>query len=219
MKTSFKNEIRNFEVLGMHTETLRSSQDTKVATLSFSAEAKGRLVDWNNITGHTTMPMARIAAKGFGPKDIGSSDINWVVHIERRGKPVARHMKPTPRKLNIDHALASLLAPALLDADTAPGAAKKVKPKTARTLRRPASPDTRKTRAEHAQSRARMIKTLDMDDGLRGALPEIDVVAGLEAAGLKVMTEVPKVTRTKAALAAASESTDALLAVPEFLKR
>jgi len=117
MKTAWKSEIRNFKVTGVITGEHKGET---LVELAFSAQAKGRLVAWNNITGSTILNVARIATKGFGPKDISFRDFVWVVHITRGGKPVARAMKSTPRKQAINHALCQLLAPALLDADTHP---------------------------------------------------------------------------------------------------
>ena len=117
MKTSFKNEVRDFKVTGV---TTGERKGETLVELAFSAQAKGRLVAWNNISGSTILNVARIATKGFGPKDISFRDFGWVVHITRRGKPVTRRMKSTPRKAAINHALTQLLAPALLGADTHP---------------------------------------------------------------------------------------------------
>lgn len=187
MKTSFKNEVRNFEVTGV---TTRKHKDGEIVSLAFSAQAKGRLVSWNNITGDTAVRLARITTEGFGPKDISFRDFDWVVHILRRGKPVTRHMKSTPRKNTINHALAQLLAPALLGADTHPDRPfineKEVAPKVARKR-------TRKSKK---------------DPGLTA-----QIISALDAVG----TEVPKVD-PEVALHNVQGAPGAL-EMPEFLKR
>ena len=187
MKTSFKDEIRNFEVVGIRTSTNKSGVRVNMA---FKAEAKGRIVAWNNITGHIALPVALVSSKGFGPKDITFGDIDWVVHILRRGSPVTRAMKSTPRKSAIDRALVQLLAPALVGADlnVDPDAQqsklidKEVAPKVARS--------PRKSRAKTPPSVERS---------------PLGLVESLEAVGLQVLTEIPK-------------SGD-ILEMPEFLKR
>ena len=95
MKTAFKSEIREFKVTGVTTD---KRKEKTLINLAFSAQAKGRLVDWNSITGSTIVDVARIGVKGFGPGDISFRDFDWVVHITRGGKPVIRAMKATPRK-------------------------------------------------------------------------------------------------------------------------
>ena len=195
MKTSFKTEIKNFEVTGVTTQPgLKNNgvdvQDDELVALAFSAQAKGRIVAWNKITGSCLVSVALVASKGFGPKDISFRDFDWVVHIERRGKPVVRAMKPTPRKNTINHALTQLLAPALVGADTHPDRPfideKEVAPKVARKR-------TRKPKA------AKPAVTSDLSG----------LVDNLEAVGLKVLTGVP--------IGKASDSGS--LEMPEFLKR
>jgi hypothetical protein len=191
MKTSFKDEIQKFEVVGIRTNTNKTGPRVNMA---FKAEAKGRLVAWNNITGHVALPVALISSKGFGPKDISFGDIDWVVHIMRRGSPVTRAMKPTPRKNTINHALTHLLAPALVGADL-PGSSaesraklidKEVAPKVARS--------PRKSRAK--------TPSIEKESVERSPL---GLVENLEAVGLKVLTEIPKAGDP--------------LEMPEFLKR
>ena len=115
MKTAFKSEIKDFKVLGV---TSKSVDDTNGKTpcisLSFEAKAKGRLVEWNNITGNALVSLARVSASSFGPGEFSIKDFSWVVHIMRNGQPVVRGMKPTPRKDAINRALVQLLAPALV---------------------------------------------------------------------------------------------------------
>ena len=115
MKTAFKSEIREFKVTGVTTD---KRKEKTLVNLAFSAQAKGRLVDWNSITGSTIVDVARIGAKGFGPGDISFRDFDWVVHITRGGKPVIRAMKATPRKEAIDKALRQILATELVARST-----------------------------------------------------------------------------------------------------
>jgi hypothetical protein len=194
MKTNFKNEIRNFEVAGINTQDGIKNKGELVVTMAFKAEAKGRIVAWNNITGNVTLPVALVSSKGFGPMDISSKDFDWVVHILRRGHPVIRAMKPTPRKSAIDAALAHFLAPALVGADLSVDPSepvsklidKEVAPKVARSPRksRAKAPSTKKESVERSP---------------------LGLVESLEAVGLQVMTEIPKAGDT--------------LEMPEFLKR
>jgi hypothetical protein len=127
MKTAFKSEIREFKVTGV---TTSKRKEKELVNLAISAQAKGRLVEWNRITGSIVVDVARIGAKGFGPGDISFRDFDWVVHITRGGKPVVRAMKATPRKDAINRALCQLLAPALLDPDQTSEVAPKVAPET-----------------------------------------------------------------------------------------
>jgi hypothetical protein len=191
MKTSFKDEIQNFEIVGIRTNTNKTGPRVHMA---FKAEAKGRLVAWNNITGHVTLPLALVSSEGFGPKDISFGDVDWVVHIMRRGSPVTRAMKPTPRKNTINHALTHLLAPALVGADISVD---------------PSEPVSKLIDKEVAPKVARKRPRKSKEDS--GIVPEL--VAGLEAAGLKVLTEIPKSGAIQSAM------TGDILEMPEFLKR
>ncbi len=162
MKTSFKSEIQNFSVTGFKTDKVKSGPRVHLA---FQAEAKGRLVEWNKISGSALVPLALVTTEGFGPGDIDARDFSWVVHISRRGKPVNRAMKATPRKSSINSALCQLLAPALASGISD---AQAVKPKRA--------PKT-KTVAPKGP-----VVSSDLDG----------LVEGLEAVGLNVITSIPK---------------------------
>ena len=115
MKTAWKSEIKDFYVTGV-TEKSVDGKEGKVPciSLSFQANAKGRLVSWNNITGNALVSLARVSASSFGPGEFSIKDFSWVVHIMRNGKPVIRAMKPTPRREAINKALIQLLALSLI---------------------------------------------------------------------------------------------------------
>jgi len=63
--------------------------------LDFTAEGKGRIVDWNTIVGYQSGPL---------------EGINWWVVIQRNGKDIARKMKVTQLSADITGALIKAVA-------------------------------------------------------------------------------------------------------------
>lgn len=243
MKTSFKSEIKDFEITSVFHGVRGAHRDKgPVVELSFRALAKGRLVAWNKITGYVpAMPVSKISSKGFGPLKISFEDFHWSVHIKRNGNNVTRSMKPTPRKHAINAALVQILAPALVlstadnPSQTEPEAPKVVKTGLERDAERAAAERAAEVATERAaEAAAEQTAKLNSDSKfedlvVRGAklkakksvlggrpLTEMvksdpdGVVDDLEAVGLKVTTEIPKVDL--------SLKTDPL-EMPDFLRR
>jgi len=110
MKASIAANLKDFKVAGVKTYG-----DNLI--VSFQAYARGRIVEWNRITGQARVPVARVAADDFGPQDLNVRNVSWHVHIMRGGKEVTRGMKPTPRKNAIHSALHGALGYAIADLD------------------------------------------------------------------------------------------------------
>ena len=108
MKASIAANLKDFKVAGVKTY-----DDNLV--VSFQAYARGRIVEWNRITGTARVPVARVGADDFGPQDLNVRNVSWHVHIMRGGKEVTRGMKPTPRKNAIHSALHGALGYAIPD--------------------------------------------------------------------------------------------------------
>ena len=108
MKASIAANLKDFKVAGV-----KSYSDNLI--VSFTALARGRIVEWNKISGQARVPVARVAAKDFGPQDLNVRNVSWHVHIMRGGKEVTRGMKPTPRKNAIHSALHGALGYAIPD--------------------------------------------------------------------------------------------------------
>ena len=138
MQANVKANLKDFEVAGV--KTVKEN-----LVVSFTAQARGRIVEWNSISGSATVELARVSAKDFGPQDFNVRNVGWVVHIVRRGKEVTRGMKPTPRKNAISNALTGVLYKAYTELDSGPASgpqrtgndaevrvAKQVAPKVAR---------------------------------------------------------------------------------------
>ena len=113
MKASIAANLKEFEVAGV-----KSYSDNLI--VSFTALARGRIVEWNKISGQARVPVARVAAKDFGPQDLNVRNVSWHVHIMRGGKEVTRGMKPTPRKNAIHSALHGALGYAIAALDSGP---------------------------------------------------------------------------------------------------
>jgi len=138
MQANVKANLKDFEVAGV--KTVKEN-----LVVSFTAQARGRIVEWNSISGSATVELARVGANDFGPQDFNVRNVGWVVHIVRRGKEVTRGMKPTPRKNAISNALTGVLYKAYTELDSGPASgpqrtgndaevrvAKQVAPKVAR---------------------------------------------------------------------------------------
>ena len=110
MKASIAANLKDFKVAGVKTYS-----DNLI--VNFQAYARGRIVEWNRITGHARVPVVRVAADDFGPQDLNVRNVSWHVHIMRGGKEVTRGMKPTPRKDAISSALHGALGYAIADLD------------------------------------------------------------------------------------------------------
>ena len=67
--------------------------EVKPNTFHFSCTVPGRIVTENRVTGI------------FISKSDGTEWLDWVVVIERGGKPIERHMKHTPLMRQIDESL------------------------------------------------------------------------------------------------------------------
>ena len=146
LASTMEANIKEFEVAGVKTVKKASGLvDSPSMVVSFTAQAKGRLVEWNNISGSATVELARVGANDFGPQDFNVRNVGWSVHIVRRGKEVTRGMKPTPRKNAISNALTGVLYKAYTELDSGPASgpqrtgndaevrvAKQVAPKVAR---------------------------------------------------------------------------------------
>ena len=113
MQANVKANLKDFEVAGV--KTVKEN-----LVVSFTAQARGRIVEWNSISGSATVELARVSAKDFGPQDFNVRNVGWVVHIVRRGKEVTRGMKPTPRKNAISNALTGVLYKAYTELDSGP---------------------------------------------------------------------------------------------------
>lgn len=199
----FKGEIQNFSITGFKTDEVKSGPRVHLA---FQAEAKGRIVEWNKISGSALVPLALVTTKGFGPGDISASDFSWVVHITRGGKPVNRAMKATPRKDAINSALCQLLAPALAsEAAMEISSGLVVKPKK----------DNEKTLQESFNDREVapkvMSPTSDQRKAVKNAIER--AAAGAEAEKVKINGHGP-VPSSMVGVAS-----DKVLEMPEFLKR
>ena len=203
----FKGEIQNFSITGFKTDEVKSGPRVHLA---FQAEAKGRIVEWNKISGSALVPLALVTTEGFGPGDISARDFDWVVHITRGGKPVNRAMKPTPRKDTINNALCQLLAPALVSGikkfpDLGSFGEKVVTPKK----------DNEKTLQESFNDREVAPKvtspTSDQRKAVKNAIER--AAAGAEAEKVKINGHGP-VPSSMVGVAS-----DKVLEMPEFLKR
>jgi hypothetical protein len=199
----FKGEIQNFSITGFKTDEVKSGPRVHLA---FQAEAKGRIVEWNKISGSALVPLALVTTEGFGPGDISARDFSWVVHITRGGKPVNRAMKATPRKDAINSALCQLLAPALAsEAAMEISSGLVVKPKK----------DNEKTLQESFNDREVAPKvtspTSDQRKAVKNAIER--AAAGAEAEKVKINGHGP-VPSSMVGVAS-----DKVLEMPEFLKR
>mgnify|MGYP003653105469 CR=1 FL=1 len=199
----FKGEIQNFSITGFKTDEVKSGPRVHLA---FQAEAKGRIVEWNKISGSALVPLALVTTEGFGPGDISARDFSWVVHITRGGKPVNRAMKATPRKDAINSALCQLLAPALAsEAAMEISSGLVVKPKK----------DNEKTLQESFNDREVapkvMSPTSDQRKAVKNAIER--AAAGAEAEKVKINGHGP-VPSSMVGVAS-----DKVLEMPEFLKR
>ena len=113
MKASIAANLKDFKVAGVKTYS-----DNLI--VNFQAYARGRIVEWNRITGMARVPVARVGADDFGPQDLNVRNVSWHVHIMRGGKEVTRGMKPTPRKNAIHSALHGALGYAIADLYSGP---------------------------------------------------------------------------------------------------
>ena len=113
MKANIAANLKEFKVAGVNT-----FEDNLI--VNFTALARGRIVEWNNISGQARVPVARVGAKDFGPQDLNVRNVSWHVHIVRGGNEVTRGMKPTPRKNAISSALHGACADAIANLDSGP---------------------------------------------------------------------------------------------------